>query len=94
MFMLISNEPITVASKISRSINVEWRTFDRNGNNSFSESKKNFGRLIDHISERGGVGFKPVTKTLYWSKFLVISECIFKLVCHCRSCRLSDIGCA
>ena len=33
-------------SKISQSINGEWRTCDRNGKNSFSESKKNFGRLM------------------------------------------------
>ena len=35
---------------------------------------------------------KPVTKTLYWNKVLV-SEWVFKLVCHCESCRLSEIGC-
>ena len=29
---------------------------------------------------------------LYWNKFLV-SECSFELVCHCGSCRLSEIGC-
>ena len=33
-------------SKIRQSINVEWCTCDRNGNNSFSEIKKNFGCLI------------------------------------------------
>ena len=37
-----------------------------------------------------GVCSKSVTKMLYWNKFLV-SECIFKLVCHCESCRLSEI---
>ena len=48
MFTLISNEPIKncSASKIGQSINGEWRTCDRNGNNSFSKSKKNFGRLM------------------------------------------------
>ena len=48
MFMLISNEPIENCSpsKISQSANGEWRTCDRNGNNSFSKSKKNFGSLM------------------------------------------------
>ena len=34
---------------------------------------------------------KSVTKTFYQNKFLV-SECIFKLVCLCESCRLSEIS--
>ena len=34
---------------------------------------------------------KSVTKMLYRNKFLV-SECIFKLGCHCESCGLSEIG--
>ena len=45
MFMLISNEPIKLADleKLANQLaNVEWSTGDR----SFSESKKNFGRLI------------------------------------------------
>ena len=48
MFMLISNEPIENCSpsKISQSGNGEWRTCDRNGNNSFSKSKKKFGSLM------------------------------------------------
>ena len=48
MFMLVSNESIKNCSpsKISQSINGEWRTCDRNGNNSFSKSNKNFGRLM------------------------------------------------
>ena len=48
MFMLISNEPIKNCSpsKISESINGEWSTCDRNGNNSFGKSKKNFCRLM------------------------------------------------
>ena len=33
---------------------------------------------------------KTVTKTLYWNKILV-SECIFKLICHCENCRRSEI---
>ena len=45
MFMLISNKPIKVAN-ISLSINVEWALVIEMVNNSFSESKKNFGRLI------------------------------------------------
>ena len=40
-----------------------------------------------------GVCFKSATKALYPSKVLV-SECIFKLVCHCQSCKSSEIGCA
>ena len=48
MFMLISNEPIKncAPSKISQSINGEWHNCDRNGNNYFSKSNKNFGRLM------------------------------------------------
>ena len=45
MFMSISNEPIKVAGLqklASQLANAEWCTGDR----SFSESKKNFGRLI------------------------------------------------
>ena len=45
MFMLISNEPVKVADlqKLANQLaNTEWRTGDR----SFSESKKNFDRLI------------------------------------------------
>ena len=38
-----------------------------------------------------GVCSKSATKMLYQNKFLV-SECIFKVVCHCESCRLSEIG--
>ena len=33
-------------SKIIQAINGEWRTCDRNGSNSFSESKKNFDCLM------------------------------------------------
>ena len=36
---------------------------------------------------------KSATEMLCRNKFLVI-EFIFKLVCHCESCRLSEIGCA
>ena len=39
-----------------------------------------------------GVCSKSATKMLHWNKFLV-SECIFKLACHCESCRLSETGC-
>ena len=45
MFMLISNKPIKVAylQKLANKLsNAEWHTGDR----SFSESKKNGGRLI------------------------------------------------
>ena len=45
MFMLISKEPIKVADLeklANRLANAEWCTGDR----SFSESKKNFGRLL------------------------------------------------
>ena len=45
MFMLISNEPVKVADlqKLANQLaNTEWRT----GDSSFSESKKNFDRLI------------------------------------------------
>ena len=50
MFVLILNEPIKNCppSEISQSINSEWRTGDRDGNNSFSKSKKNFVRLWFH----------------------------------------------
>ena len=37
-----------------------------------------------------GVCSKSVTKTLYRNKVLV-SEWIFKLVCYCESCRLSEM---
>ena len=48
MFMLISNEPIKnrSPSKIGQSINGELRTCYRNGNSSFSKSKKSFGCLM------------------------------------------------
>ena len=36
---------------------------------------------------------KSVTKKLNWNKILV-SECIFKLVCYCENCRRSEICCA
>ena len=35
---------------------------------------------------------KSVTKALYRNNVLV-SQCIFKLVCHYNSCRLSEIRC-
>ena len=38
-----------------------------------------------------GVCSKLATKPLYPSKVLV-RECIFKLVCHCESCRSTEIG--
>ena len=41
---------------------------------------------------KGGCS-KSVTKKLYWNKIL-IGKCIFKLVCHCESCKQSEIGCA
>ena len=41
--------------------------------------------------KKKGVCSKSVTKMLYRNKFLV-SECILKLVCHCESCRLLEIG--
>ena len=51
--------------------------------------------ISDYIQKsdfrKKGVCSKSVTKTLYRNKFLV-SECIFKLVYHCESCRLSEIG--
>ena len=76
--------------------------------NSSSERKKNFGPLIkrgtisskerDMSSEKyilldftKYLSCKSVTKTLYQNKFLV-NECIFKLVGHCESCRLSEIS--
>ena len=34
-----------------------------------------------------GVCSKSVTKMLYWNKLLV-SECIFKLVCHCEKLQI------
>ena len=40
---------------------------------------------------RKGVCSKFVTKTLYRTTVLV-SECIFKLVCNCESRSLSEIG--
>ena len=46
MFMLVSNGPIKVADlqKLANQLaNAEWRT----GQRSFSENKKNFGRLIN-----------------------------------------------
>ena len=48
MFMLISIKPIKNCSpsKIRQSINGEWYTCDRNCNNSFKKSKKNFDRLM------------------------------------------------
>ena len=48
MFILNSKEPIkfTHLQKIAQSVNVDWHTCDRTGNNSFSGSKKNFDRLI------------------------------------------------
>ena len=48
MFMLISNKPI----KVAQSINGEWHTCDKNGNNSLSKSKKNFGHLMKRGTER------------------------------------------
>ena len=35
---------------------------------------------------------KSATEMFYGNKFLV-SECIFKVVCHCENRRLSEIGC-
>ena len=48
MSMFKTNELIKVnsPSKISQSINVERRTCHRNCSNAFSESNKNFGRLV------------------------------------------------
>ena len=45
MFVSISNEPIKFADLqklVNKLANAEWRVVDR----SFSENKKNFGRLI------------------------------------------------
>ena len=52
-------------------------------NNSFHDkSKNNFGRL--------SFSGKYIAKIFILKKFLV-SECIFKLVCFCESCRESEI---
>ena len=60
---------------------------------SFPEVKRTAKLLMfrSYFSKKG-VCPKSVTKTLYRNKFLV-SECIFRLVSHCESCRLSEIGC-
>ena len=50
-------------------------------------------QCLDQISDFKEVYSESVTKALYRSKFW-ISECIFKLVCHCEGFRLSEIGCA
>ena len=94
MFMLISNEPIKVTDlqKLANQLMLNGILVIEMISNSFRGSKNNFGRLIDHILQRGRVGSKPVTKSRYWNKFL-LSECILKLICHCGSCRLSEIGC-
>ena len=59
---------------------------------SFPEVKRTAKLLMfrSYFSKKG-VCPKSVTKTLYRNKFLV-SECIFRLVCHCESCRLSEIA--
>ena len=48
MFMLSSNEPIKnySPSKIGQSINGEWRTCDRNGNNSLSKRSSDEARNV------------------------------------------------
>ena len=81
MFMLISNEPIKVTDlqKLASQLMLNGILVIEMISNSFLGSKKNFGRLIDHILQRGRVGSKPVTKSRYWNKFLV-SECILKLI--------------
>ena len=61
------------------------------------ESMPNWRRCVHWVMFRSdlrkkGVCCKSATKMLYQNKFLV-SECIFKLACHCESCRLSEIGC-
>ena len=52
---------------------------------------KRTANLLMFISDfrKKGVCSKSFTETLYGNKILV-SECIFKLVCHCENCRLSD----
>ena len=59
---------------------------------SFPEVKRTAKLLMfrSYFSKKG-VCPKSVTKTLYRNKFLV-SECIFRLVCHCESCRSSEIA--
>ena len=67
-------------SKISQSINGEWRTCDRNDNNSFSESKKNLIKLIMFRSDfsKYEICSESFTKTLYgqvfgkWMHFQII----------------------
>ena len=53
------------------------------------------GKLVANsaVFRKKGAYSKSVTKTLYQNKFSV-SECIFKLVCHCESCRWLEICCA
>ena len=48
--------------------------------------------MLRSHSRKKRVCSKSVTKKLYWNKFLV-SECNFKIVCHCESCRLSETDC-
>ena len=68
-------------------------------NNSFYESKISFGRLIERerynnkkkVCKVKKMSFSgKYTKMLILKKFL-ISECIFKLVCFCESCRGSGV---
>ena len=58
----------------------------------FSERQKN-SKLLMFRSDFRKKGVCSKSVTLYGNKFLV-RKCILKLVCHCESCRLSEIGCA
>ena len=133
MFMLNSNDPIEVAllQKLANQSVLNCTLVIEMVDNSFSEIKKNFGRLIkwgmflwrkkneiwavkntfllDFANSlfrsekrnllmfrsdfsRWGVRSKSIIKMPYGNQFL-ISQCIFKLVCHCESCRWSEICC-
>ena len=59
---------------------------------SFSEVQKNSKLLMFRSDFRNkGLCSKSTTKMLYQNKFLV-SDCIFKLVGYCESCRSSEVG--
>ena len=65
-------------------------------NNSFSESK-NFGRLIKqngNLKSKGNLKYKNTLPLDFAQNNILVSECIFRLVCHCGNCWWSKIRCA
>ena len=72
----------------------QWKIyFHQTSRNIVTQKRKRTGKLLMFESDfsKLRVCSKSVTKTLY-GKFLV-AEDISKLVCHCESCRWSEICC-